>query len=689
MNNRYRVIYFILAAIIATFAVRLISLQLVMGNDYLELSQQRTTKTKVVEAPRGDITDRYGRTLVTNKMTNSIVIQKVGGQTDEQLNDVIKRLYILSEQYGQYVSTTFPIVYENGSVQYFFEETEENPRAKEFAWKEKYEISRNATARQALKYFSEKYNVNEADLNYKLKITATRYEMTLRDFSYSTDFTFASNVSIDMITSIKEKQKSFVGVDISTSATRDYRYPYTATHLLGRVGKISSEELEKFREMGYDMNSVIGKQGIEKYAEQYLKGINGVAGVEQTKDGRSVYEETVEPTVPGNNVTLTIDLDLQQAAEMALYETIVDVRNNAEDASDGKYADAGSVVAIDVNTGEILAMASYPTYDMNTFGENYSNLLSQSAKPLINRAVAGEYSPGSTFKMLIAAAALEEGVITPNDYITDKGIYTYYKDYQPRCWAYRQYGTTHGTISVVGALRDSCNYFFYDVGRRLTIEKIDKYAEKYGFGQYTGIEIPSEEHDGVVASPENRKKNPVKTATGKEDSTWYPGDTMQASIGQSDTLVTPIQLASYVATIANGGLRYKPYLIKSIEDKSGKTVVETKPEVVEKIILSDESYKAITKGMRLVVTEGTGQTAFKGCTVPIAAKSGSAQTGRYTNGIYVAYAPYDNPQIAVAVVMEKTGGGGDAAPVVRKIIEKYFADEVEYDGFKGRNMLIG
>lgn len=689
MNNRYRVVYFILAAIVLTFAVRLISLQLVMGSDYLALSEQRTTKTRPLEAPRGDITDRYGRILVTNKMSNSIVIKKVGGQTDDELNSTIKKLHQLADEYNHYVSNTFPIVYENGTVRFFFEEEAENSRKKEFAWKEKYGVYKNATARQALKVFAEKYSVNESDLKYKLKVTATRYEMELRDFSYSTDFTFTNNISIDMITSIKERQSSFVGVDIITSAIRDYKYPYTATHILGRVGKISPDELERLGDMGYDINSYIGKQGIEKYAEQYLKGVDGVTGVEQTKDGRSVNEITVQPAVSGDDVTLTIDLDLQQAAEAALYETILEVRSNAADASEGRYADSGSVVAIDIHTGEILALASYPTYDMNTFSENYSNLLNESAKPLINRAVAGEYSPGSTFKMLVAAAALEEGVITTSDYITDKGIYTYYKDYQPRCWAYRQHGTTHGTISVVGALRDSCNYFFYDVGRRLTIQKIDKYAKKYGFGQYTGIELPSEEHDGVVASPENRKENPVKNANGKYDYTWYPGDTLQASIGQSDTLVTPIQLACYVATIANGGTRYKPHLIKSIEDESGKTVTEIKPEVMDKILLDEDYYNAITKGMRLVVTEGTGKEAFKGCPVSVAAKSGSAQTGKYTNGIYVAYAPYDNPQIAVAVVMEKTGGGSDAAPVARKVIEKYFAGEVEYDGFKGRNMLIG
>lgn len=680
MNGRYRVLYVILALIIAAFALRLVSIQLISGQDYREQSQKRTMKTTVTEAPRGDIIDRYGRVLVTNKMSNSLVIKKVKGQDNKTLNALIKSLYILSESCEHYVSTTFPLVYENGTVKFFFDESEEAPNKKEYAWKEKYGIENDATANEVLKFFSEKYSVTEATMEYRLKITATRYEMTLRDFSYTTDFTFASNIPMDMITVIKEQQSLFYGADIHTSSTRDYKYPYTATHVLGRVGKINAEELEEMRADGYTINSVIGKQGIEKYAEQYLRGIDGLSGVEQTKGGKNISEEILEEAIPGNNVTLTLDLDLQQTAEQAIYDTILEIRAGATDTASGKYADSGAVVAIDVNTGEVLAMASYPTYDTTTFNQKYSELLTNNAKPLINRAIAGEYSPGSTFKMLVAAAALEEGVITPWDIITDKGIYTYYKDYQPRCWAYRQHGTVHGAITVTGALRDSCNYFFYDVGRRLTIEKIDEYAEKYGFGQITGVEIPSEEHKGVVASPENRKKS---------NGYWYPGDTLQASIGQSDTLVTPIQLASYVATIANGGTRYQPYLIKSIEDDAGKVIMETESKIIGEIKLSDESYNAITKGMRLVVTEGTGKTAFKGCPVSVAAKSGSAQMGRYTNGIYVAYAPYENPQIAVAVVMEKSGGGSDAAPVVRKVIEKYFAGEVEEDSFNMRDTLIG
>ena len=263
MNSRYRILYVILAVIMMAFAVRLVSLQLISGSEYREQSQKRTTKTTVVEAPRGDIIDRYGRVLVTNKMSNSLVIKKVKGQNDDVLNSLIKSLYVLSENYNHYVSTTFPIIYENGTVKFFFEENIYEPKKKEYAWKEKYGIDKGATANEALQFFSEKYAVSEANMAYRLKITATRYEMTLRDFSYTTDFTFASNIPMDMITVIKEQQSLFEGADIRTNATRDYKYPYTATHLLGRVGKINADELDVMRKDGYNINSIIGKQGIE------------------------------------------------------------------------------------------------------------------------------------------------------------------------------------------------------------------------------------------------------------------------------------------------------------------------------------------------------------------------------------------------------------------------------------------
>jgi len=372
--------------------------------------------------------------------------------------------------------------------------------------------------------------------------------------------------------------------------------------------------------------------------------------------------------VSGRNVNLTIDIDMQIACEEALEETVRNIRRNADSLESGGGADAGSMVVIDVNTGDILAMASYPSYDITTFNQNYNKLLKNPSKPLFNRALAGTYSPASTFKLLVGSAALEENIIGTQDEILDTGKYTYFKDYQPGCWIYNQYGTTHGYLNVAEAIRDSCNVFFFDVGRRLTIEKINEYAKKFGFGQKSGIELSDEEKIGVVAGPESRK------ASG---GSWYPGDVCQTAIGQSDTLVTPIQLANYIATFANGGTRYKPHLIKSVQDKEGNISEETAPEILEKIEIADENLEAILYGLRMVVTEGTAEKAFEGCQVPVAAKTGSAQTsGVYTNGVCVAFAPYDKPRIAIACVIEKAGSGANVAQAVRKVVDSYF-DEVD------------
>ena len=360
---------------------------------------------------------------------------------------------------------------------------------------------------------------------------------------------------------------------------------------------------------------------------------------------------------------------MQIACEKALKDTINEINLGATSADDGRDADAGSIVVIDVNTGDILAMASYPTYDIETFTENYNDLLEARGTPLFNRALAGTYSPASTFKVLVGAAALEEDIITFDEEIFDTGKYTYFDDYQPGCWIYNQTGATHGFLNVAEAIRDSCNVFFFDVGRRLGIDKINEYAKKFGFGQKSGIELGEEEKSGVVASPENRKKN---------NQVWYPGDVCQTAIGQSDTLVTPLQLANYIATVANGGTRYRPHLVKSIQNSDKTPGQEIQPEVLQKISMSEETRLAITEGMRKVVTEGTAHSVFSGCPVSVAAKTGSAQTSSaYTNGICVAYAPYDKPQIAIACVIEKAGSGARASLAVRKAIDSYFDNSEE------------
>ena len=395
-----------------------------------------------------------------------------------------------------------------------------------------------------------------------------------------------------------------------------------------------------------------------------MRGENGIGSIEQSSGGVNISETIEKAPVAGTNVSLTIDLDMQLACEQALKDTIGEINFAGEDADTGRDANAGSMVVIDVNSGDVLAIASYPSYDIETFSEQYNMLLENPSKPLFNRALAGTYSPASTFKVLVGTAALEEGIITTEDKILDTGKYMHFSDYQPACWIYNQTGGTHGLIDVSEAIRDSCNIFFFDVGRRLGIDTIGEYAEKFGFGQKSGIELGDEEKSGVVASPENRKNM---------GGIWYPGDVCQTSIGQSDTLVTPLQLANYTATIANGGTRYRPHLIKSLENSDKTSGKETESEILDTIKMDKTTHQAITEGMRMVVTEGTAKTAFAGCKTAVAAKTGSAQTSSsYTDGICIAYAPYDKPQIAIACVIEKAGSGARSAGAVRKVVDSYF-----------------
>ncbi|MCH5187270.1 MAG: hypothetical protein J1F63_02615 [Oscillospiraceae bacterium] len=678
MKGRFtaaRIIIFICAAII--FA-GLIQLQLVEGRDYRERSDRRTTRSIVLEAPRGEIYDRYGRDIVTNRSGYSVQIQKQTGMDDEMLNRLIYNLCYVFDRLDQTRNAEMVFSYDGenygfdlggeGSLYPASSQPEgETESSAEKEWKEKHGFSADDSANDILYQLIQKYNLDGYTGTGLTRLAEVRMDMEERSFSASTPYVFASDVSIDVVTTIKEQSAGFVGSRVVVQPVRDYAAPGVASHILGRVANISREEYEEHQDEGYNINSRIGKQGLEKYLEKYLRGEDGLSAAQQTFGGSNIESSIEKAAVNGRNVSLTIDFELQKTAEAALKENIINIADEAGSAEGGNDCDSGAVVVLDVNSGDVLTMASYPSYDIEKFNSSYSELLENSARPLINRALMGTYTPGSTFKPCVAFAALQEGVITVDETIEDTGKYTYYRDYQPGCWIYNQSGDTHGSENVSEAIRDSCNIFFFDTGRRLGIEKLDQYARDFGFGSKTGIELEDEEASGSVASPQNREQR---------GGTWFPGDVLQTAIGQSDTLVTPLQLACYTAAIANGGVLYRPHLVKSIQAGQGAAEITIHPEEVSRIQMTPEAYEAVTKGMRMVVTSGTARSAFEGCKVPVAAKTGSAQISEiYTNGIYIAYAPYDNPQIAVACVLEKSGGGSKAAPIVRTVIEKYFSGD--------------
>lgn len=685
MEGRYKAAKVIISLCAVLILSSLIKIQLVDGKDYRERSNRRITKSVVLEAPRGEFYDRYGRDIVVNRSGYSVHVSKKKDMTNENLNRLINNLCKVFNRANQPKNAEFPIVYDGEGFKfknvdfYMGELYEEDAEKAVTKWKKEHGFAENADAEAIIESLSEKYELSQYNGSNLAEIAGVRLDMEERSFSALTPYVFASDVKIEIVTAIKEQSSGFSGVSVVVQPVRSYAEPGVAAHILGRVGNISREEYEEHKDEGYGINSMIGKQGLEKYLEKYLRGVDGLSASLQTVGGGSLDSSVQQAAVNGRNVSLTIDLELQKTAEKALRDNIIKIASDADNPAGGSDCDSGAVVAIDVNSFEVLAMASYPTYNVEDFNSDYSSLIENKARPLINRAIMGTYTPGSTFKPCVAFAALQEGVIDTDTLIEDTGKYTYYKDYQPGCWIYNQRGETHGSENVSEAIRDSCNIFFFETGRRLGIEKIVEYSRKFGFGSKTGIELEDEEKAGSISSPQNKEKR---------NETWFPGDVLQTAIGQSDTLVTPLQLASYTAAIANGGVRYKPHLIKSIQASENAPEIVVKPEELSRIEMTPEAYEAVTKGMEMVVSSGTAREAFEGCPVSVAAKTGSAQVGSiYTNGIYIAYAPRENPQIAVACVVEKAGGGSKAAPIVRAVIEKYFSSSTGEEAYPSNTLL--
>lgn len=668
-SSKYRffVLKLIMFAMLAAILVRLFNLQIIDGETYQKSASSRLSTNIVNNAARGDILDRYGNVLVTNTTGYTVVLQMNVGAGNGSVNEDIKRVVQILYTTGNKAIDTLPITY--GTPYEFMFEDENNDGSTEDEKKvwfanNKYNgtyIGYGMSAAEVLEAYCNIYNIKDNLYNTDTRcIAGVRYEADLKNFSTVNPVAIAENVSVDAVTRIKEIQGELSGISITEEYVRTYTNPGFATHILGRVGKISGEEYEQNKTKGYGINDVIGKQGIEKWAESYLKGVDGKNGTTTYIDGKEIeLSEEIAP-VPGNYVMLTLDSELQQTLENSLENTIKSI---------GKDCNAGAAVVLDVNTGDTLAMASYPSYDMSRFNEDYSLLLADESNPMINRAVCGLYSPGSTFKPLTAIAGLQSGEISSADNIECTGIYRFYEDYQPSCWIWSEYKLTHGHQNVTQAIENSCNVYFYELGRRLGIEKIDEYAKKFGLGEYTGVEL-NEEASGHMASPEYK----AEVISNVIDREWFGGDTLQAAIGQSYSIFTPVQLANYCATIANGGTRYKVNLISSIRSSVDGSLVERfEPKVVEQVDIDPKAMQKIHDGMKKVVDEGSAKSIFEGYPIEVGGKTGTAQLGTGTNNaIFIAFAPFDKPEIAIAVVLEHGERGTNAGRVARDVFDKYF-----------------
>jgi len=686
LRVRLIVLLGLFCALLLTYVGVLFSLQVVHGHEYLENANYTIVRSETVDTVRGEVLDRNGTVLVTNRLSYQVALDL--GQMGSDRNQIISDLIDLCRKEFVSWSDSIPISaaapwtytrqspfsYEgtNGEGEPVTYSTLFGSLAKRMKWVSD-PAKADLTAQELLTEMCMTFGLieDESDpITPQLRAVAgVLCELYLRIYEITyADYYLAKDVDIAFITRLKEQ--SFPGVTVETVTARAYATD-TAAHLLGHMGSITPDEWPTYRELGYPMDAYVGKGGIESAFESYLRGAPGTRRIETDADGTVLSESwSVEPA-PGNNVVLTLDNVVQATTEQLLAEFVLSLENPA----------GAAAVMVDM-TGGVLAMASYPDFDLSTYYEDYATLSVDPNRPYYNRATMGLYAPGSTFKPLTAIAALSEGVITPRDTVQCTGIYQYYAyaNYFPVCWIYTNTGGNHGSETVSEAITDSCNIFFYDVGRRLGIDKLVDYAAQFGLGQYTGIEIG--EYKGFVAGPE------AHASLGLE---WYGGDTLPAAIGQGNHQFTPLQLANYIATLVNGGNHYEAHLLKEIKssDYSG-TVLQYDPVLKGTIEINEQALAAVKKGMYDLSKTATMRQHFGNLPFEVGCKTGTAEVAgaEAANAVFVCFAPYDNPQVALCIVAEQGASGGSLAAVAAGMLAQYFAVSEGQTTVEGENVLI-
>ncbi|MBR5527900.1 MAG: hypothetical protein IKV97_02765 [Clostridia bacterium] len=669
-----RIIFIIAVFVVAlaAFVTRLLTLQVAESEHYKELAAPKNEKTVLVQTTRGEIVDRNGEKLVTNRGTYSIVLNRSLLPRGQENKVILDLLAFFDKHY-----ITLPdIMPAEQAAPYRFIQPEDSAGKRYLRTflrnteKTENEIYGTALYEFCLKrYGAEKLSdITSEELR---RLMGLRYAMEANDFSVAVPYTLIQNADVILVSELSERLYTLPGVEITVESTRHYPGGSLAAHLLGRIGPIYAEEAEKYKAMGYALDEIVGKDGAELAFEQYLKSSDGYKTVEYSADGEDILSEKVSekyPPVYGKTVVLTISAGMQRAAEEALKKTVDSI--NIQNIRNGNPNRAsGAVVVMDPDSGAVYAEASYPTYDQNTYRDTISDMLTDNSRPLLNRAVNGIYPPGSTFKIATAAAALHHGIVDENTRFYDSGIYREYEDYQPHCWHFDKYGTAHGWQNVVDAITNSCNYYFFEVGRLLGLERLNEYASKLGLGEKTGIETGEE--TGILAGDKYRASIGLP---------WNPGDLIQSAIGQSDNSFTPIQLASFFSTVVNGGTRYKAHVLKEVRDfGTGEAVVETSPQILDTVEISDKNLEILKRGMRSVVEDGTAASVFVNYPHSVGGKTGTAQRGKGDdNTVFAGFAPYDSPEVVVSVVIEAGVHSYTAASVAKAVFDYYFANTEEF-----------
>lgn len=666
--HRMLLLIAVACVIMGLYAMRLIFLQLVNGDDFKAKATNTTDYNFTVTAARGDIVDSAGRRIATTATSYNVVLNKLL-MGDRDLDAMLQQIVELLRENGESWNDTLLIGQPDAAGRYAFTDDDSSASdQKQLAdMKETLGLQQYATANDVMEMLVEKNELQGFSLEWQRVLAGIHYEMDRQAFSNVNNFVMAENVSAATVATIKEHSLQLPGVEIVETSARSYDQSDVIPAVLGRVGKITAEKWKvtdsngqvtyPLREKGYNMNDVLGISGLESVYEDELRGKDGVETITRNSDGVIVDTRLTTVPEPGHTVQLTIDSNFQRAVDKALAENI-DMINRVYNTGTMKAA-AGAVVVLDVKDGSVMAASNYPSYDQNLYASNYSEYSSDPSLPLFNRALQGLYTPGSTFKPAVAVAALDSGLINQYSTVYCNGVYNYFKDYHPRC-------TRHGhsgNIDVITAIKWSCNVFFYDVGRRLTSDVYDAYAYKLGLGQRTGVEVGEA----------------LGRLTTKNDSNYTASLDVQAAIGQGNTVVTPIQLATYAATLANNGTRYRTHFVKAILDtNTGEVLSETKPEVMDVIEGTGNTFELVRQGMKQVPSTISGK--ISSYPVPIACKTGTPQRSEtyasgkhYLNAIMVAYLPADDPQIAIGITIEYGGYGARTGDLVVDIANAYFA----------------
>ena len=754
-QRRALVMVLLLALMLTGMGATLYDLQINNGKEYFRQAQNKIAEQETVEAARGQVLDRNGQVLVSNKVVYQVSLDTSSMKDDR--NRILLELMEISREEGVEWADNLPIsktapftfttddpyftvsVDEEGNtvksltrlgrlavyyewiedptaepeetevdepqaeaeiglwdkIKAFFsgtptqtetqsqeEEPYQLPNAQELLGKmcATFEIQGEGAVDENSGETVPVLNIGDLSTREARDLAGILYELSLRSSGVyqANEYVFAQDVDIDFITRVKEN--SLTGVVIEPTTVRQYHTTYAA-HLLGQVTPIYPEEVEYYTSLDldgdgvadYSLNDTVGRGGVEQAFESYLRGSSGVRTVERNASGKIVSETWLEEPEPGDNVVLTLDINLQAYVENTLATAIPQI--DVEEAVGG-----GACVILDVDTSEVLACASYPTFDPAKYNSNFNEYASDPLEPLFNRALQGTFAPGSTFKMVTAIAGLEEGIITPTTEIKDEGIYKYYSSPQPKCWIYNTNGGNHGSINVSEAIEVSCNYFFYEVGRLLGIDTLVDYATRFGLGQKTGLELA--ERQGVMASPEY---------TESMGGTWYEGSVLSVAIGQESSQFTPIQLANYIAALVNGGSRNATHLLKEVKSSDFSQVLYTKePELLSTIEIQDENLEAVKAGMLALTTQGSVSRHFTDLPFQVGAKTGSAQVDGQVeaNAVFVCFAPYDDPEVAMALVVQRGGSGSELGAMAADILSYYFSSQETRDEAPTENTLV-